>query len=299
MSSIIRIFLTPVSQSWIRILSEKFLVIFQLLRFEKPLAAGVITLVGVHLGSNPSLVLSPSALRAALTICMIDAFSFAVNDLNDAIADKVNSPKRPIPSGRISKQTVVLIAFLLGVGGLAVAATLGTKLFLFALLLVTTSILYSYWLKGTVLFGNALIALMIASILIYGAMVGGQVTSGVLMAIGLTFFFVFSQEILVTIRDENGDRTAGVRTIAVLFGGSRSLIVFRTIALLAGGLSILPPIFGLASLPYFVAAITCIALPIITMVWITRSLSNEAICRAIVTMRYISIISLLPILLLR
>ncbi|MSQ32148.1 MAG: hypothetical protein EXR59_02780 [Dehalococcoidia bacterium] len=285
-----RIVSFPINQS---------VVIFQLLRFEKPIAAGIITLIGVYLGSNISTVLSSPALRAALAICMIDAFSFAVNDLNDAVADKVNSPKRPIPSGRISKQAVVVIAILLGAGGLAVAATLGTKLFLFALLLVTASIIYSYWLKGTVLLGNALIAIMIASILIYGAMVGGEVTSGVLMALGLTFFFIFSQEILVTIRDENGDRTAGVKTIAVLFGGSRSLVVFRTIALLAAGLSILPPLLGLASAPYFVAAIAFVVLPIITMVWLTRSHSNEAICKAIVTMRYISMLSLIPILLLR
>lgn len=299
MSSVIRIFLSPINQSWTRSLSEKIVVIFQLLRFDKPVAAGIITLVGVHLGSNPSMVLSFSAMKAALAICMIDAFSFAVNDLNDAVADNVNNPRRPIPSGRISRQAVVLIAAFLGVGGLAVAATLGTRLFLFALLLITASILYSYLLKGTVLFGNALIALMIASILVYGAMVGGQVTSGVLIALGLTFFFVFSQEILVTIRDEKGDRTAGVQTVAVLFGGSRSLIVFRVVALLGAGLSIIPPIIGMASVPYFVAAITCVALPIITMVWITRSHSNEAICRAVVTMRYISIVSLLPILLLR
>lgn len=275
---------------------NKILVIFQTLRFDKPLAAGLLTIVGEYIGND---AFSFSGFRAALTICLIVAFSFAINDLSDAPADKVNNPGRPIPSARISRRSVFITALVLCLSGLALAATLGSSLFLFTVLLVIASVSYSYWLKGTILLGNALVACMIASVLIFGAMAAGEVTSGVLIAFGLAFSFVFCQEILATIRDEKGDRIAGVKTMAVVLGRSRSLFVFKAVALLVAPLSIAPWVFGVASKPYLIAAVMCASLPIVTVAFITRSHSDGAVYKALTVMRYTSVIAFVPILLLR
>ncbi len=280
-------------------LLRKGIVVLQFLRFEKPLAAGAFTLVGVYLGSDLSQVLSLPALYAASAICLINAFSFVVNDLSDVVADQVNNPNRPIPLGLISHRSAVVLAILLGTGGLAVASRLGVQPFMFAFLLVILSVLYSYRLKGTPLFGSALVAMMIASILIYGALVGGHITPGVWVASAMTFLFVFSQEILVTIRDEIGDRTAGLRTVAVLFGSAHSLRVFKFTALITAFFCIMPWWLGVASKPYLLAATTCGVIPIVLTVVITRNGSTQAIHTAIVSMKYISIAAFVPILLLR
>ncbi len=275
---------------------NKSLAIFQTLRFDKPVAAGLMTIAGEYIGND---AFSFSGMRAALTICLIVAFSFAINDLSDAPADKVNSPGRPLPSARVSKLDVVLTALLLCLSGLALSVTLGLNLFLFTILLIAASVSYSFWLKGTILVGNALVALMIASVLIFGAMAAGEVTSGVLIAFGLAFSFVFCQEILATIRDEKGDRIAGVKTMAVVLGRSKSLFVFKAVALLVAPLSIMPWVFGVASKPYLVTAVLCASLPILTVALITRSHSDEAVYKALTVMRYTSIIAFVPILLLR
>ena len=131
---------------------------------------------GVYLGGGLSAVLSSAAIRAALAMCFIVASSFALNDVQDIVADQNNKPTRPIPSGKISRRYGIAISSAFAVAGIVVASTLGMTLAVFSVLLVVLSICYSYKLKSTPLFGNVLIGLMIASILIYGALAAGHVT---------------------------------------------------------------------------------------------------------------------------
>ncbi len=273
--------------------------ISRLVRIDKPLAAAIVTLVGAYLGSNRASVFSPSTLRAALAMGLVVAFSFVLNDLKDAVADGIAKPSRPIPSGRISSRFGFGVALALAIGALAVASTLGPLLAAFVILLITLSICYSYWLKRTPLFGNGLIGFMIASILVYGALVDGHITWAVVKGSTLVFLFAFSTEILYTIPDEEADRKAGSRTVTVRFGGAQAFRLFQLTALSLAGLGVLYWLMGIASNAYILAAMLCSIAPIVLTVVVTRSGSQRSVQTATWVMRRISLVSLIPILLLR
>lgn len=273
--------------------------ILQLIRVEKPLAAGIMTLAGVYLSAGYPAIISPTALRAALAIFLIDAFSFAFNDLADAAGDGISKHHRPIPSGRISPRLGFVVAFALAVAGLAVAATLGWLLAAFAATLVALSGWYSLRLKGSILLGNAVIAIMVASILVFGAIVVGGITRQVLAACVLAFLFLFSSEILHTIPDEEADRAVGKQTVAVRLGKKPAFRLFQLTALLTACTSVLLWLIGMASTAYFSAAIVFGVLPIAFTLGSTASGSPQAVRRAAILMKCIAFTGLVPILLLR
>jgi geranylgeranylglycerol-phosphate geranylgeranyltransferase len=279
--------------------AQQLISIPRLVRVDKPLAAALFTLCGAYLGGGRATVLSYSALRAALAMSLIVAFSFALNDLQDVEADLSNKPNRPIPSGRITKRFGFICASALAVAGIAVAATLGVQIVVFGVVLTALSACYSWRLKGTPLFGNGLVALMIASMLVFGGLVAGDVTQAVWAGFALTSLFAFSTEIVYTIRDEEADRQAGVRTVAVRFGRVRAFRVFQLAALSLACLCVLLWLLGFASRAYLLAALVCVVLPVVLTVVVTRNGSQRDVQIATLLMRRISLASFIPILLLR
>jgi len=288
--------LRPAANYW---LAQELLTILRLIRVDKPVASAILMLGGVYLGGGLAAVLSFSALRAAVATIFIVASSFALNDVQDIVADRTNKPNRPIPSGRISRRYGIVISSVFAVAGIAVASTLGMTLAVFSVILVALSVCYSYRLKGTPLFGNGLIGLMIASLLIYGALVAGHVTLAVLEGCILTFLFTFSTEILFTIRDAEADQKAGMHTVAVKFGRARAFGFFQLAALSLICSGVLLWLLGFASNAFILTAMGCTLFPIILIVVLTRSGSQLATQTATLWMRRISLLSFIPILLLR
>lgn len=179
------------------------------------------------------------------------------------------------------------------------AATLGFTLAVFSIILVALSICYSYRLKGTPLFGNALIGVMIASILIYGALAVGHVTLAIIEGCILTFLFTFSTEILFTIRDAEADQKAGLHTVAVKFGRARAFGFFQLAALSLICCGVTLWLLGYASNAFILVVTGCTFIPIIMIVFFTRSRSQLATQTATFWMRRISLLSFIPILMLR
>jgi geranylgeranylglycerol-phosphate geranylgeranyltransferase len=254
---------------------------------------------GVYLGGGLAAVLSSAALRAALAMCFIVASSFALNDVRDIVADQTNKPTRPIPSGQISIRFGIAISLAFAVAGIAVASTLGMTLAVLSVISIGLSVCYSYKLKSTPLFGNVQIGLMIASVLGYGGLVAGHLTRAVLEGCLLTFLFIFSTEILFTIRDAEADRKAGMNTVAVKFGRLHAFRFFQLAALSLVCSSVLLWLLGFASNAFILTAMGCTFLPIILIVILTRSGSQLAIQTATLWMRRVSALSFIPILLLR
>jgi 4-hydroxybenzoate polyprenyltransferase len=72
-----------------------------------------------------------------------------LNDVCDVKRDALERPKRPIPSGRISRQAASVLAAILLAAGVGCAACVSTRAFVIAGLLVLAIILYDAVLKTT------------------------------------------------------------------------------------------------------------------------------------------------------
>lgn len=205
--------------------------------------AGLLGVMGYEVASAPRAVFS-------IRLCSVFAFNFLayasaniINDIMDYDTDAIQHPMRPLPSGRISTNAAWVAFTCTVVAAIISASFFGWKTLLGIVCVVAIGILYSSWLKSTVLLGNATVAFTAALALPIGAIAHGALSIEILLAYSLIALFMFSFEILKTIRDRHGDEAAGYRTVAVVWGERKSILVLR--ACMSGliVLSLLPVVF--------------------------------------------------------
>jgi len=92
--------------------------------------------------------------------CAASSAAYLVNDLRDAVDDRLHPVKRdrPIARGELQPETALLLAAALAAGALAISAALGFASLLFLLGFIALQLAYSLGLKRVVLIDVALIA---------------------------------------------------------------------------------------------------------------------------------------------
>jgi geranylgeranylglycerol-phosphate geranylgeranyltransferase len=245
--------------------------IANLARIPTSIGTALSTVVGTRL-CEVSAPITP--LRVALTALATWATAAAangVNDLRDIEGDRISMPHRPLPSGRLSVPAARLACVIFAAVGLTSAWILGMTELLAAAGLLCLGIVYSLWLKGTVLVGNATVAILAGSPILFGAYVHGEVGVPALFGAGLLAVFVLALEVLKTIRDEDADRAVGYITIATTRGAPVAKRIFRGLGCVVIVLAPLPTIAG-ATLGY-TAAMWLGAIPL-TVLAMRRSCSD-------------------------
>ncbi|NJM07625.1 UbiA family prenyltransferase [Candidatus Gracilibacteria bacterium] len=268
-------------------------------RFTNSLYGALYTLLGAYLADGTAALGRSESWGAALVVAIVIAYGFVINDYRDVREDSFGKAHRPIPSGRISRDAALRLAWALAALALLVALPLGPTMLLFALGTTALATLYSFGLKGTVLLGNASMATLIAAIPLYGALASGAVPPVIWIVAGLMWLFDFSHEILKTTADWQADAAAGLHTVATVFGVEGALRIFQATALAVLAVAWLPWAVGQAPLIYLLALVPCAILPTLAVVVVlARNSSDATIARALRIMRYMWISNLLPIVLL-
>jgi geranylgeranylglycerol-phosphate geranylgeranyltransferase len=274
--------------------------LLELVRIDKPLAAAMYALLGAYLAAPPGAPWSARTLAAAAVVGLITAFGLVINDYCDVAVDSIGKPQRPIPSGRVSRRLAGAFAWTLAAAALAISAMLGADLAVFALGAVGLSAAYSYRLKNTLLLGNAAVGLLVAAVLVYGALTVGRVTAGVWMAAVITFPYLLAQEALFNLEDEEEDRAAGLRTTATQLGAERAAGLVRVIFLAVMAIAVAPWALGLASDIYGAALLLCVLAPTAGLIYLLRRpLSRLAVARAVKLSRLAWVTSFVPLALLK
>jgi len=187
------------------------------IRLMRPLNC-LMTAVSVFIGG---LIVSPvadifSAERiwlAMLAAFLISGAGNAINDYVDVEADKINRPKRPIPSGRVSKNSALIFSLLLFLIGIFLAGIINYVTFAIAIINSLLLIVYSTHLQNKLLLGNMSISYLVAS----GFLFGGAALNNLLLPILLALLAVLSnmaREIVKDLEDIEGDRKSFLKRIA-------------------------------------------------------------------------------------
>src|SRR5213594_4917285 len=92
---------------------------------------GVVIGEAIGLGKLPGL---REAVFGFLTASLMMAGTMVANDVYDVEIDRVNSPGRPLPSGRVNTLEVIVLAVVLSVAAIGFSTLLGLWTFLTALL---------------------------------------------------------------------------------------------------------------------------------------------------------------------
>lgn len=92
-------------------------------------------------------------LAAFAAFCLVASGAYVMNDLRDCERDRQHPDKRtrPLPSGRVSQTSAVMLAVGLMVAGLAVAAGLGHAFWILLASYLALQFAYTYWLKEVVI----------------------------------------------------------------------------------------------------------------------------------------------------
>ena len=175
-----------------------------------------------------------------------------INDIYDQEIDRINKPDKRLVGTKISEKkayTFFIILNIIGVGsGFILANQLGRP-GLAATFIVISALLYIYssQIKSMLLIGNFLISLLVAfSLLVvlifdlYPIAPGGlsdaqKIVSGLVLDYAIFAFVVnFIREIVKDLEDINGDKNAGISTLPIALGRSRTRnLVFALGILLA------------------------------------------------------------------
>jgi geranylgeranylglycerol-phosphate geranylgeranyltransferase len=228
---------------------------FEIARIPNCFMMGFAVLVGEFMTLGPAMP-AYSAMVGFLVGFSLVAGSMAVNDILDAEIDQINTPSRPIPSGRVSKTEAAAFATITLAVGLFLAFALSTVNLLIAILAVALMFYYNRFGKKTGLPGNAAVSANLAIPFIFGGAVGGFSSILYVFAV-IAFLAGMGREVIKGMADIVGDSKRGVRTLAVSRGlgvASKTGALFFVVAVL---LSAIPITLKMVSWLYVPIVVAC------------------------------------------
>lgn len=157
-----------------------------------------------------------------------------INDYFDFNSDKINHPKRVLPSGLLNLNQALIIYFILIIFSLIISFFINTISFLIVLLSTILLFLYSLRLKKIPLLGNFTVAFLTGMAFIFGGIAVNNIYYAVIPAV-FAFLINFIREMIKDMEDIEGDSKNGIKTFSFVYGFSstKKIILFLTIALIA------------------------------------------------------------------
>jgi geranylgeranylglycerol-phosphate geranylgeranyltransferase len=154
-------------------------------------------------------------LLAAVIAFMITGAGNVINDYIDVESDRVNRPKRPIPSGKVSKDAAFAFAVALFMAGMILSLFISLPVFLLAVVNSVLLILYSMTLQDKLLLGNVTIGYLVGSVFLFGGLAAnnpGMLLSPVTLFM-LAMLSTISREIVKDLEDVEGDKLGFLKRI--------------------------------------------------------------------------------------
>ena len=181
----------------------------------------VMSIVAVVIGSllasggNLAIFLDPlsPAYIAAVVVFMITGAGNVINDYVDIEADRINRPKRPIPSGRVSPKAALVFSLMLFAAGITLSISLTWYALALAVLNSAVLIIYSYSLQNKILLGNITVGYLVGSTFLFGGAALGNLYLPFLLML-LAMFSTISREVVKDLEDIEGDRKSFLKKIA-------------------------------------------------------------------------------------
>ena len=227
----------------------------EILRPHNMLAAGFAVYAGYHAAGGRGA--EGIAWLAALCALATGGGNVA-NDAFDADIDRINKPRRPIPSGRISVRAALVWYACLSLVTIVLAfAMLPRPLAMVVLAWQAALFLYARWLKRSWPAGNVAVAAISASALLGGALAAGNVARATI-PMAIAFAFVACRELVKGAEDVDGDRSVGARTLAVAAGTDAAARAAAAAMLCVAIILPLPSVAGLYRPAYAVVMLAAV-----------------------------------------
>jgi len=228
---------------------QKAYAFFEIIRPINCLMIGFGVVIGEIIALNGRLILVPATVGFLVAFFLMAA-TMVLNDYHDIEIDRINNPRRPIPSGMVSPREALSYSFLLAIIGLVFAAFTNMSGFIVAAFALGLMMYYNTRGKRTGFFGNILVSICVALPFVYGGIVVNSVKPILGLFSIMAFLSNLGREVTKGVMDVDGDASKGVKTIAVLHGSSKASRIAALFFSLAVLISPIPIIFNMISTLY-------------------------------------------------
>ena len=231
-------------------MKEKIIAAFKIIRPINAVIAFVSVIVAAFFCS-PEEIAWFSVLLASFAAAFTLSAGNIINDIYDLGIDKVNRPERPLPSGKISKNSALILYFLLIAASLILSWFINLYAFIIVIIATILLVLYSKFLKRVLFVGNILVALLTGLVFIFGGVAVRNPSAAIIPAL-FAFLINFIREVVKDMQDVDGDKNAGVNTFPIRYGFQKSkiLILLMTFTLIL--YTLYPFVARLYKIEYFI-----------------------------------------------
>ena len=242
-----------------------------LIRIHNCLIAALAVAVGQYLSmTSQSHHPNIEAMAAAFFVC---GFGNVINDLSDIAADRINHPRRALPSGRVSPAQAKTTAAMFLIISLALlfGLTLSGKIIL--IMAVVLLVLYNAGLARVVLARNLAVAVLGGMVFLLGGTPTGAAAvltlPGPLVPAVLAFIMHLARELIKDMADLDGDRSTGRRTAPMVFGSRITVMAGGILIMAAIALSLAMFFVGWFDSTYLYVVLALVIIPAgAQMIWL-------------------------------
>lgn len=213
----------------IHVIENKTRAFYKMIRPNNILPTSLLCFAGGFI-SNPCKILSKQFVASSMITLIVMSNSMIINDIFDMEIDKTNNPTRPLISGEIKKKEAILVSALL-----IVASEILNILFLprsaqlVAHIANLIILIYTPILKRVTYLKNISCAALISFSVFFPGFVlqPNRIINKNTILLGILsntlFMGSFINEVLLDIRDKEGDKKNNIITLPVKHGNDRSL----------------------------------------------------------------------------
>jgi geranylgeranylglycerol-phosphate geranylgeranyltransferase len=228
-----------------------------------PLSCGFIVILLYLRGGTLEGIQNIALWSVAALACLISGAD-VLNDIFDIEVDRINSPRRPLPSGHVTLSTAIALAVVLFVSSLACAAMCGGSFLLGITIVAAILITYDICGKRMGLVRNFLVAAAAVSLYPLAFALADPVQTPRLNVLYIhpAWFFLtaLGYEMLKDIRDRSGDALISRRKYAF---DKWFHVLARMVLITASLIALLPFLLGYCGIVYLTAAIISLVLYIL------------------------------------
>jgi len=186
---------------------------------------------------------------AILVASLIAGAGNVTNDYYDYEIDKINKPKRVLPSGKLKRKNAALYAAILyTIANVLTISFLNYYMILLALFNTFIAFVYAWKIKKT-FFGHFVDSWLPASTFLFGALFV-NINATIIFLFSMAYLSNLGREIAKGIEDMEGDKKIGAKTIPVVLGKILSSWIAIFFIVFAIVVSLIPYPFDLLSINY-------------------------------------------------
>lgn len=230
----------------------KIIGMFRLFRFELPFTAGVSVVLGELLAKG-TLPNASEIILGFLSVFFISAAALILNDYFDIESDKINAPYRPLPSGMVTEREVILLTIIVTFLGFLTGFLISIFTLFVIVIVWVVGFLYNWRFKKTGFIGNLMVAFSVGMTFILGGMAVNKPFEMIVWFFAILVMLIdLGEEITADAMDIEGDRLAGSKSLAVIYGRETALKISRVIFLLVVAITCFPFIAKMLEFIYLV-----------------------------------------------